>query len=262
MQMRGNSVYEFVISSSVRVDILQLLAATVQQTDYLIDHLDASTSTVYTALADLERQGVVFDGEAGWRLTGQGRLVVDQIERRKSTVQTITYDQEYWVNHRTDHLPREFRRRLPELGHYEVVRSEPPNVRAHASAVVDLLEQADSCCTAVPIHAPEYRDAFPDDPDSRLLFPPSVVDQLQADVEAGTRERIREIDAAQYKVTDIQFGLTVADSYMMMALRPMTQSPVESVLISEAESAIRWASDLYESLWQDAEPLDSYLSRV
>ncbi|ATW89305.1 putative transcriptional regulator [Halohasta litchfieldiae] len=259
--MPGNSVYDFVISSSVRVDILQRLAATTQPTDQLIDHLDASTSTVYTALADLERRGVVFDGDAGWTLTGQGRLVVDLIERKKSTVQTINYDQEYWETHRTDHLPREFRRRLPELGQYEVVRSEPPTVRAHASAVVDLLEQADSCRTAVPIHAPEYSDAFPDDPDSRLILPPSVVDQLQADVEAGTRDRIREIDTAQYRVTDIQFGFTVADSYMMMALRPMTQSPVESVLISEAESAIRWASDLYESLWQDAERLDSYLSR-
>jgi len=260
--MQRNSVYDFVISSSVRIDILQRLAAATESTDHLIDHLDASTSTIYTALADLERQGVVFDGNAGWRLTGQGRLVVDLIERRQSTVQTIKYDQKYWETHRTDHLPREFRRRLPELGHYEVVRSEPPDVRAHARAVVDLLEQAESCRTAVPIRAPEYSDAFPDDPDSRLIFPPSVVDQLQAEVEAGTRKRIREIDAVEYRVTDIQFGFTVADSYMMMALRPMTQSPVESVLISEADSAIGWASDLYESFWQDAEPLDSYLNRV
>ena len=91
--MHGDSVYDFVISSSVRVDILQQLAATPQSTDQLIDHLDASTSTVYTALADLERKGVVFDAEVDWRLTGHGRLVVDQIQRRKSTVQTINYDQ-------------------------------------------------------------------------------------------------------------------------------------------------------------------------
>jgi len=62
--MHGDSVYDFVISSSVRVDILERLAGTPQPTDQLIDHLDASTSAVYTALADLERQGVVFDGDA------------------------------------------------------------------------------------------------------------------------------------------------------------------------------------------------------
>ena len=260
--MRGNSVYDFVISSSVRVDILQLLAATARPTDRLIDQLDASTSAVYTALSDLERQGVVFDGESGWTLTGQGCLVLDLIERRNSTFQTINHDQEYWENHRTDHIPREFRRRLPELGPYDVVRSEPPDVRAHARAVVDLLEQADSCRTAVPIRVPEYSDAFPDHPDSRLILPPGVIDQLQGEVEAGTRETVRELDAAQYRVADIQFGFTVSDSYMMLALRPMGQHPVESVLISEADSAIRWASDLYESLWREAEPLDSFLSRV
>lgn len=259
--MQGNSVYEFVLSSSVRVDILQVVADTAQPTGHIIDQLDASTSAVYTALADLERQGVVCEEDAGWKLTGQGRLVLDLIEQRKAIFRTLTQDQAYWETHRTDHIPRAFRRRLPELGEYEIVRSEPPDVRAHARATVELLEQADSCRTAVPIHVPEYSDAFPNDSDSRLIFPPSVIDQFEAEVEAGNRDRIREVEAPQYRVSDIQFGFTVADSYMMMALRPMTESLVESVLISEEESAIRWASDLYESLWEDAEPLDSYLNQ-
>lgn len=260
--MQANSVYDFVVSSSVRVDILQRLAATTQPTDQLIDHLDASTSAVYTALADLERQGMVFDGDAGWRLTGQGRLVVDLIERRQSTVQTINHDQDYWETHRTDHLPREFRRRLPELGEYEIVRSEPPDVRAHARVAIDLLEQAESCRTAMPIHVPEYRNAFPDHSDSRLLFSPSVIDTVRADSGTRTRDRIRQIDAAKCRVKDVQFGFTVSDSSLMLALRPMTQSPVASMLISETDSAIRWASDLYESLWQEAEPVESYLGQA
>ena len=68
--------------------------------------------------------------------------------------------------------------------------------------------------------------------------------------------------AAQCRVRDIQFGVTVSDSSLMRALRPMTQSPVASMLIVETDSAIRWASDLYESLWQDAEPVESYLGRA
>ncbi|TQQ81423.1 helix-turn-helix transcriptional regulator [Halonotius roseus] len=259
--MHGDSVYDFVISSSVRVDILERLAGAPQPTDELIDHLDASTSAVYTALADLERQGVVFDDDAGWRLTGHGRLVVDLIDRRDATVQTINHDQDYWETHRTDHLPREFRRRLPELGTYEVIRSEPPDVRAHARVVTDLLEQAESCRTAMPIHVPEYRNAFPDHPDSRLLFSPSVIDTVRADSGTGTRDGVRQIDAAECRVREMQFGFTVSDSYLMLALRPMSQSPVASMLLSEADSAIRWASELYESFWQEAEPVESYLNR-
>ncbi len=260
--MHGDSVYEFVISSSVRVDIVHRLAATPQPTEDLIDHLNASTSAVYTALADLERQGVVFECDGGWRLTGHGRLVADLIDRRNATVETISQDQDYWETHRTDHLPQEFRRRLPELGDYEVVRSEPPDVRAHARVAVDLLEQAESCRTAMSIHVPEYRNAFPDHPDSRLLFSPSVIDTVRADSETGTRDGVRQIDAAQCRVTDVQFGFTVSGSSLMLALRPMTQSPVASMLISEADSAIHWASDLYESLWQEAKPVASHLNQV
>lgn len=259
--MLANSVYHFVISSAVRVNILSLLASTPATPDGLIEELDASKSSVYTALTDLEERNVLRKHDDSWVLTGKGRLILDAIEQLQSMDSVLERDREYWETHRTDVIPREFRRRLPELGDYEVVRSEPPNVRAHARASISLLESADSCNTAVPVHVPEYSEAFPYNPDSRVIHPPAVFEQFQREVQAGNREQLRVNDDVPHRVRELQFGMSVAESFMMMALRSRGESMIDSVLISKTDSAIQWASDLYDHLWRTAEPIDSYLER-
>lgn len=259
--MVGQSVFYFVLSSSVRVDILSMLAASSENTRGLIDRLDASQSSVYTAVSDLEERRVLFEGEDGWQLTGRGRLVLDIIEQWQSTETLLQTDPEYWDTHRTDVLPAKFRRRLPELGDYEVVRSEPPTVRAHARKVVSLLESTESCDTAVPIHVPEYDEAYPNSPDSRLIFPPSVIDQYREEAEQAGRDDLRPQDRVPYRVRDMKFGFTAADEFMVIALPPYGEKMVESVLTSTEQSAIRWASELFDYIWADAEPLEAYCER-
>jgi len=258
--MEGNSAVSFVLSSSVRVDIVGLLATEPMATDGLLDRLDASQSAVYTAVADLEERRVLFEGDEGWELTGRGRLILDLVEQWESVESFVDADPAYWDTHRTDVLPEQFRRRLPELGDYEIVRSEPPNVRAHAREVVDLLESAESCDTAVPIYVPEYHEAFPHSPDSRLMFPPGVIDLS----EEGGRESWDEIgltEQSTVRVREMVFGFTAADEFVMLALPPCAGTAVESMLVGTDESAVRWASELYEFLWADAEPLEAYRRR-
>lgn len=259
--MIDKSVYQFVVSSSVRVDLLELLSAGPETTNALIEDLDASKSAVYTALADLERRQVLFEGADGWELTGQGRLVLDVIEQWESLDTLIEADRDYWANHRTDVLPRPFRGRLPELGEYDVVRSEPPNVRAHSQATISRLESADHCWSTVPISVPQYTDAFPDTPDSRVVYSPCVIDQLYEEFAAGDRDSVRTKDAAPIRVHPVEFGMSVADEFVLLALRPVSGEMVDSVLIATDDNAIRWGNDLYAFLWDDAEPLDAYLER-
>lgn len=255
--MVGNSAFAFVLSSSVRVDVVGLLATEPLATDELIDRLDASQSAVYNAVSDLEQRQVLFEGEAGWELTGRGRLILDVIEQWDAVESFVDADPAYWDTHRTDVLPQQFRRRLPELGDYEIVRSEPPNVRAHARKVVDLLESADSCDTAVPIYVPEYHDAFPDNPDSRLMFPPKVIDLWE---DAG-QDDLRSVERPTVRVREMAFGFTAAEEFMMLALPPCSGTTIESMVVGTGESAVRWAAELYDFLWADSEPLDAYRER-
>lgn len=258
--MSTNSLLHFVVSSSVRVDVVRLLGATPETTDGLLDRLDASQSSVYTAVADLERRDVVVEADGGLRLTGQGRLLLDLIDQWESIEQVVATDSEYWATHRTDVIPRQFRRRLPELGEYEVIRSEPPDVRAHARAIVSGLERVDSCSSAVTIYAPEFEDAFPDGPESRLLLAPRVLDVID-ERENGLREQLLAHERTPCRVRDLDFGFSVAPEFVMVALQPQSENMVESILRSTDDAAIQWGEQLFDHLWRDAEPLDSYLQR-
>ncbi|MBX0288272.1 winged helix-turn-helix domain-containing protein [Halomicroarcula sp. F28] len=90
--MKGNSAFSFVLSSSVRVDIVGILATEPMTTDELLDRLDASQSAVYTAVSDLEQLQVLFEGEAGWELTGRGRLILDIVEQWESVESFVDAD--------------------------------------------------------------------------------------------------------------------------------------------------------------------------
>jgi len=255
--MVTDSVFHFVLSSSVRVDILALLAGPPETTDELIDRLDASTSAVYTALADLEQRSVLTEGDSGWALTGRGRLILDLIEQSQSLTRLFEQDTEYWETHRTDVLPEKFRRRLPVIDEYEIVRSDPPDVRAHSRAILSRLESAESCLTALPFYVPEYKEAFPDSPDSRAILPPTVIEQLQQEFEH--RDDDRRNPAVTNRVSDVQFGILIGESFMMLGLPPQEQAGMETLLTSTDDAAVQWARELYEELWRDAEPLESYL---
>jgi len=259
--MNGNSVYHFVLSSSVRVDIVSRLATARTPTDELIDSLDASKSAVYTALGDLERRGVVTEPDDAWRLTGLGRLLADRIEGWKSVEGLLAQDRDYWENHQTELLPERFRHRLPELGEYDVIRSDPPDVRAHSRAIISRLESAESCRTALPIYVPEYKDAFPNHPDSQAILPPNVMEQLQTETERTDRERARRNPAITNRVSEVDFGILIGDSFMMLGLPPQDEESMETLVTSTEDTAIQWATELFEELWRAAEPLDSYLER-
>jgi predicted transcriptional regulator len=138
--MSDRSLITYVGSSSVRADVVSALCQTRRETDELLDSLDASESAVYDALSALERRGVVASVEDGWRLTGVGRLVGDRLDRQQATEELLAEAPEYWQHHDTSVLPKRFRRRLPELGGYDVVRATPTDLDKMVRAVVERVE--------------------------------------------------------------------------------------------------------------------------
>lgn len=254
------SVYDFVISSSVRVDTLRALSATPGETDEIIDRLAASQSAVYTALTDLEQRSVIYETDGVWDLTGQGRLILDLIEESHAIEQLFERDREYWETHRTDVLPRKYRQRLPVLGPYEIIRSEPPDVRAHSREIITRLESAETCDTATHIHVPRYKQAFPNNSDSRAIMSPTVVEQLHREIEQGALDGHIN-DAIPKRVLDIEFGVLIGDSFVLLGLPPQEEKQLDTVLLSTDDEAIQWARELYDELWRAAEPLDSYRRR-
>ena len=253
-----NPACQYVTSSSVRVDTVLRLTAQPSSTAELIDCLDASSSAVYTALSDLEDRGLIREFDTDWELTGSGLIVADTVAHRRSTEALLAHDANYWQDRRTDVLPKRFRLRLPEIGDYEVIRLEGPDVNRLETEIIDRINAADSCRFVSQIYKRNYEAAL-DSPDTELLLTPRVIDSLIEQVEAAQREAVMLEPTPQTRVATVEFGLTWTAESICLLLPPQTTTRATSMLVSDTEAAIQWGRDLFEGLWQDGQPLAAYL---
>jgi len=250
--MRDHSVCQFVTASSIREDIVRVLSKQQQPTPKLIDKLDACRSGVYKELSNLKQQGALTETEEGWRLTACGQLVTDTIERRQATEAFLGRDMEYWQQHDIDLLPERFRRRLPEIGEYEIVRGGLPAVNEHVTELLTRMDAADSCDVLTPIFVQGLGEAIPDSPDSRVLVTSEVHDRL---IETGT-PGLSPFSEAKVRVAPSDIGVSCTDDSLCLVFPGRTEGEWTATLVAETESAIEWGTDLFESLWAEAEPID------
>ncbi len=250
--MVRNSVCQFVTASSVREDIVRLLANQQQPTPALIEKLDACRSGVYKELSNLKQQGALTETEEGWELTACGQLVTDTIEKREATEEFLGRGREYWQQHDISLLPERFRWRLPDIGEYEIVRGGLPAINVHVRELLSRMETADSCDVLTPIFVEGLGDAIPDSPDSRVLVTSEVHDRL---LEAET-PGMSPFSEANVRVGPSEFGLSCTDDSLCLVFPSRSEGEWTATLIAETETATTWGSELFESLWAEAEPIE------
>lgn len=257
--MAVDSIIQYVRTSSVRTDIIGSLCPADRATDELLAELDASESAIYDALSNLEGRGLVTSMDEGWRLTGTGRLVADTIHRQRSLEDLIAADADYWQHHDTSILPQSFRSRLTELETYTVVRGTQTDINRPVREVVTRVESVEHCDVVSPVYHPEYQTAMPDTPDSRLVLSTDVVDEMLRSESVSLNERTFEETAV--RVTAVPYALAVADDWMILTLPEMDGAWPAAKIVSETDGAVDWARDLFEHIWAESAPLETYLSQ-
>lgn len=256
--MATDSLVNYVGSSSVRSDVVGALCEQSRPTDDLLAALNASESAVYDALSNLETRGVVSETADGWRLTGTGRLVGDTLERRRATDRLLAAHPTYWETHDTSVLPQVFRCRLPELGDYDVVERAEHDLRGLVPWVVEKVEGVDRCEIISPVYHREYQNAMPDREGSRLLLGQRVVDEVLLTIDEGPHPR--NYEETEVRVTSVPFALGVSEEWVILTLPDQDGDWPDAKVFSTSESAVQWGRELYESVWNDATPLETHLS--
>jgi predicted transcriptional regulator len=257
-EMNSRSVCQFVTASSVREDIVRLLSKGRQPTTDLIEQLDACRSGVYKELSNLEQQGALTEGSDGWELTACGQLVTDTIARRQATEQFLARDAEYWCDHSLDLLPDRFRRRLPDIGEYEVVRGGMPAVNEHVTELASRVEASDNCKVVTPVFFRGLEEAIPDSPETQVLVTADVLDRLLDTGGSGGRPTLAK---ARIRALPTEFGLCcIGDSLCLVF--PDQDGEWSATLISETDAAVQWGADLFEALWSDADRVDRHPNKT
>lgn len=251
-----DSVCQFVTAPSIREDIVRLLAKQQQSTQKLIEKLDACRSGVYKELSNLKQRGALAEAEDGWQLTACGQLVTDTIARRQATEEFLGRDIEYWQHHDLELLPDRFRRRLPDIGEYEVVRGGMPAVDRHVSEFVSRIEAGEGPDVLTPIFVRGLDDAIPDSPDTRVLVTSEVRDRLLGNV-GSEPKREQAFLQAQVRVVHAEFGLGRTADSVCLVFPNRADGEWQATLVSETDAAVQWGEELFESLWADAAPVNS-----
>jgi len=255
-----DSPLAFVIGSSVRRDIVMGLSEGAAPTDELLGGIEASDSAVYDALSTLADRGLLSEVGDAWELSARGQLVGEAIDQWQSWEVFLAIDPEFWERHDASVIPPAFRRRLPEIGEYEVVRSDESGRTRHHQATLSRYREADYCWILARFFSVEYQNAVPDVPETRLLIHPTAVD--------GRAERIRnglnagqDLEEAQARLTDCEFAMSVGEGFVTFGLPAHTAERTTATLVSETEGAVQWARELFEAQWELADSIETYAAR-
>jgi len=256
--MHTDSPIAYVRSSSVRTDVVGSVSERTRSTDEILAALDASESAVYDALSDLQSRGVVSESGDGWQLTGTGRLICDTLERQQATDRLLSSDPAYWERHDVSVIPQPFRRRLPELGDYDVERATEGDLRGLVPWVVSHVEAVESCAVISPMYHREYEVAMPDTAGSQLVIGERVIDEILLDTEDDSRPG--RFDETAVRVTAVPFAIAVSAEWTILTIPEYGDQWADAKLIATSESAIEWGRDLFDHVWAESTPLGTYLS--
>jgi predicted transcriptional regulator len=258
----GADPLQFVLSSSVRADLLRNVAEGSRSTDDLLDSIDASSSAIYNALGRLEEAGLLTaDGET-WNVTGSGRLVADFVRRRNRMGSLLGEAETYFATHDLGAIPEEFRLRMSELAGAEVLQASETEPQRVIRQVAEHFESAEQADVLSPIYAETFGDAVPTSGDSRLLLDAGIV-EMAVDTTADRETLEAELAdwaEANVRVDDVDFALAVTDDVLLLSLPNLDGSyDARTEFVVEHERGRGWGTELFEHFWAAAEPLGPHV---
>lgn len=258
----GPDPLQFVLSSSVRSDLLRAIAEGTRTTDDLLASIDASSSAIYSALGRLEESSLVSsDGEA-WSLTGSGRLVADFVSRRDRLERVLAEAESYLAAHDLSAIPPAYRLRMSELAGAEVLEASETEPQRVVRELTERFQTAERADVMSPIYAEALGSAMPTTDDSRLLLDVGVVETAVEAVD-GDEALERELDDwtdTNVRVDHVEFALAVTDEALLLSLPDLDGSyDARTEFVAETERGREWGIDLFEDYWTDAEPLGPYV---
>ncbi|MFT4922404.1 MAG: putative transcriptional regulator [Haloarculaceae archaeon] len=246
---------QFVMGSSVRTDILRVLADRDRSTDDVIDSLDASTSAVYNGLSELEDNGLITSENGTYSLTGRGRLLADIVTESTRHERVLSDMAGYLESHDTEVLPRPLRLRIGDLAGGSVLEATETEPHRVVTEVTERIDAADSVKVISPIHIDSYEGAMPDVEGARL-----VVDEKVANWASQSRGDVADIfDNVRVRIADVDFALGVTGSELLLSLPLLDGSyDSEAEIIAEHDRAREWGDRLFEFVWDDGVPPDRF----
>jgi predicted transcriptional regulator len=217
--------------------------------------VEATDSAVYDSVSTLADRGILMSHGDRYALSGQGQLIADAIKQWDSTGRFLNTAPEYWQTHDASVIPQPFRRRLHEIGAYEVIKSVESQVTRHHRAVLSRLRAADHCEIISPFYSTEYHNAIPDAPNTRVLAHQRALETRQQRLRDG-QQAGKEFEHVELRMTELTCSLAVGADFLLFGLPTHSGEPSMATVVSETESAVQWGRELFAEQWNKSESMN------
>lgn len=238
-----------------RSDILRTLQAEPRERHVLVDHVDASKSTVYKGVSQLRDLGLVEATEDGLEPTLFGTVALDRYEafaRAADLADVLSA------------LPAEAIDPPALVGADSVVPDSTDTTRHHEE-IAALLEEATTVRGFSPAIAPTYVSTIYDRLDEdgfalEFVLPRHLVEFLRTDRQAALDD-IRASNSATLYETDADVPLTLLlmdmDEGTQVCIEPGEDADAIGLVRNDTDEARRWGERAFERVRETAEPVGS-----
>jgi len=242
----------YLFRSERRVRMLLSLAGGPQTPSELAAATDASRKTARRALGTFEEYGWVRRLGRQYEMTRLGDLVAERVQSLLGAVELTRT-----LRPIASTLPESFD---VDLGGLEDVRVTVPEVAdtvAPARRMVEVLDDADEISVAAFAVAPGAVEATRDSERADLVLTPAAIEFILDD--PTMLSHLEGILAAGWSVRrydgELAYNLVIADEAVMLGLVDDSDAP-SGLVESTDEAVLDWASERFERLRRQADPLD------
>jgi predicted transcriptional regulator len=252
----GEEVRETV---SKRSDVLASVRQAPAHKPELVDRLDVSRSTVNRAVDSLVETGMIRRGDAGYEITAHGELVLDAHEEYVATTTALG-----GAAPLLETLPagETVPRSLIEDGVVRLAESHAPENALMEP--IERLETAERLSVFSAVIKPSYLDLVQTEVEDSGLEADLVLGERATESLAslagaiGTADELLGAPEVSVYTTDadLPFTLFVAPETGVAGIMTHREGRLVGSLTADADAAVDWARDRFESARENAEPVD------
>lgn len=238
-----------------RSDILRTLQAEPMERHVLVDHVDASKSTVYKGVSQLQDLGLVRATDDGLEPTLFGTVALDRYEDFAGTADLAGL---------LGAMPADAIDPAALVGAESVVL-DSTDTRKHHDELENLLEEATTVRGFSPAIAPAYVSTIYDRLDEdgftlEFVLPRHLVEFLRSERQAAL-EDIRDSPSATLYETDAAMPMTLllvgTPDGTEVCIEPGEDADAAGLVRNDTDEARRWGEGAFERVRAEAEPIAS-----
>lgn len=249
---------DVIVTLTSRFDLVSRLADDSRCMRDLRDDLEVSRSTIYKAVRELETAGIVARNRDGVELTPYGRLAYQHYVQFATEIERMArLDTDLPVDGEPSLSPAAFRGA-------EVVSSEPHDPDRPIDVFEELVDDADRFRGFSPVARSRYVDLFREevtegDMEATVVTEQRVVELLLSE-HGEAAENVIAADGLEFMQTDdsLPFGLACLGEPVECVVVAVydERRQIVAILVSESPEAIDWGMSAFETVREDAIPLE------